>query len=36
MRLNTERPVTISQVTNRLGIENDLEPFVENALNNGF
>ena len=32
MRLNTERPVTISQGTNRLGIENDLEPFVEYDL----
>jgi UDP-N-acetylglucosamine 2-epimerase (non-hydrolysing) len=36
LRPNTERPVTISQGTNRLGIVDDLEPFVDDALNNGF
>jgi hypothetical protein len=28
--------VIISQGTNRLGIVNDLEPFVDGALNSGF
>ena len=36
LRPNTERPITISQGTNRLGIMDDLETFVDDAQNNGF
>jgi UDP-N-acetylglucosamine 2-epimerase (non-hydrolysing) len=35
MRPNTERPVTISQGTNRLGKVDDLSPFLDKALSDG-